>query len=962
MAKIKKPCGLLITLEKNALGQHQSSNNYILGYYDRLAIEPIDHWLTYSPRNTTALGILNKERKRFLEDGDVLSVSNYPIKLIFPTEEVIAHLENQGLDYASWQCNYLPASPSSSEESMFDVYSCISVILINLTDQFKGNFPRDFCDELLKSLSRVIENSGLRKESLQEAHCCLMPSLGYSDYCILLAEKDWKVAPKLMRYLHAATVASQDGKAMVPVLSTDYLMPAYHVSQEDVTIDSTLQLAVRVNLQPGTSMEVLTQAVRDVADVFQTSGPSDCIMVSKPEGGPSKLVRMLMPRQAGGDSSIEALVISTESFLQGPISPQGMPPSGSEMAEMSDCMDKAIQNLGSVLEDFQELIIQSHRHQRQLSALYERVVSIQNVCRESHNLSLQLIMRDWVFAFSTCLDNCITVLKQDNTEDNWVLVEEALGRFISQVGSFLADLSRSDCFFMETERYNHPSVSSATMLLIAYNRWLNSFAGDVIAVAGIGRSKYRFLVRSGGCDCTETTNIFWFLEAALKGDYLEEELPLIIQMSEMSLFDCGGTVFRMTHECMHFCGNRERRKRAECLIRFVARYYANILASVLFHKGAYLDLLTKQAEDIFQVRDSKLLGHLNDCYHKNLKWLREEIANEIETELNDALEAEKANWTEADYMSAPLKRWMQDNLSRMFACYSNPNNLIQSFNQFADKLYFLQLETVSQFYEECSQLRVGDGFPLQILSMDARQTCWHLVETKKRKLKNRTSSKNVYTDQGLERWVPRLLSQLLMTPVPGKAGDGIEGLRVSNVGEVLECVAMDSFSEAFADLEACIRLDVALSDYIVAFIYEKWDLDVSLAQTEPNRFRIPIILRTCFSNMLSPDQNRLSKAARKELEKAVTQLEKHGMPKDRIDTKALIQHVDALLDQNDDVKWIAEALENYLKLCQDNYFQSKSEQEKMERYQQAFQKIRILNLPDDSNAEVNMFRTLAMIG
>lgn len=46
---------------------------------------------------------------------------------------------------------------------------------------------------------------------------------------------------------------------------------------------------------------------------------------------------------------------------------------------------------------------------------------------------------------------------------------------IAEAGSLLADLSRSDRFFMESERYNHASVSSATALLIAYDRWQDQF-------------------------------------------------------------------------------------------------------------------------------------------------------------------------------------------------------------------------------------------------------------------------------------------------------------------------------------------------------------------------------------------------------------------------------------------------------------------------------------------------------
>ena len=91
-------------------------------------------------------------------------------------------------------------------------------------------------------------------------------------------------------------------------------------------------------------------------------------------------------------------------------------------------------------------------------------------------------------------------------------LEEALEIFVTQVGSFLADLSRSDCFSMESERYNHASVSSATALLLAYNQWQNEFVKAVSKEEENNSSQYAFLVRSGGCDRTHTNNIFSDLE------------------------------------------------------------------------------------------------------------------------------------------------------------------------------------------------------------------------------------------------------------------------------------------------------------------------------------------------------------------------------------------------------------------------------------------------------------------
>lgn len=84
-------------------------------------------------------------------------------------------------------------------------------------------------------------------------------------------------------------------------------------------------------------------------------------------------------------------------------------------------------------------------------------------------------------------------------------MEEHIGLFSGVVSSFLEDLSRSDRFYMEREKYNHTSVSSATGLLIAYNRWLNEFTGAVRdATQKENHCDYVFLVTCGGRDQTET--------------------------------------------------------------------------------------------------------------------------------------------------------------------------------------------------------------------------------------------------------------------------------------------------------------------------------------------------------------------------------------------------------------------------------------------------------------------------
>lgn len=186
MANMTLPSGLLINIEKNILGQH-NKNDGVLGYYDRIEIKPVYHWFDYSPQKALPGGGMARKQ----------TISFYPIKLLFPEPDVIRALESNGLDYTSWQGKLSESHMSENDlYGFFAAFPCVTVALVNLTDKFKGDFPREVCDGQLKRFAKVI---GGFKRTLQridgvdfsKAHCCVLPTLGYSDYCILLAEHHW---------------------------------------------------------------------------------------------------------------------------------------------------------------------------------------------------------------------------------------------------------------------------------------------------------------------------------------------------------------------------------------------------------------------------------------------------------------------------------------------------------------------------------------------------------------------------------------------------------------------------------------------------------------------------------------------------------------------------------------------------------------------------------------------------
>src|SRR5699024_379483 len=141
---------------------------------------------------------------------------------------------------------------------------------------------------------------------------------------------------------------------------------------------------------------------------------------------------------------------------------------------------------------------------------------------------------------------------------------EAVKLFKENIGDFTADLMRSDCAFIEGNTLSHPAIGSATKLLVASTELLNRLTMEYKE-----EDRIRFIVISGGCDKTESVDLFSFASP----DEIENIKKLIIiSIPEMSLYDVQGTLFRILHECMHFVGDRCRKERYNYIIRALSAY------------------------------------------------------------------------------------------------------------------------------------------------------------------------------------------------------------------------------------------------------------------------------------------------------------------------------------------------------------------------------------------------------
>lgn len=921
--------GLTLQLQKFSVGTpshiRHVGGNTVLGHYDHLLINPVRRWLDFSPR----MDWKYNEGSDFPDGQDHL-VSHYPIKLLFPGQEVIR--KQSCFAYAEWK----------DPETLLADKPCMTVVLLNLTDIYR----KQEGTQLLPNFLQLLRDNC--QEQLEQMRCCVLPSLGYSDFCILMAGSSWKAALALVDHLHGITVADAANKdKKIVVLSTDYMLPICHRSNKNdfSKYFDDLKLMVRVNLYPGVTAQHLANRLPEV-QVYRISGGSDCFLSAQDKTGQQALMNFLLD---DGTGNFVVDIVSTPHLLM----TSGKPaPSALEWPRPNQGyivhFEKAIVAYSRKLKEY-------NRHSRQINSLWELSSMIKNICSQHHIGDLRQIMEDLLESFSYCLKCCA-----DRMDCEWDFadMEEYVGMFSSVVGNFLSDLSRSDCFFMERDRYNHASVSSATSLLIAYNHWLNEFTRAVNKITeSPNRSRYTFLVTSGGRDQTQTMEAFYFLDQKLdENGQLYEEVPLVTQMSEMSLFDFSGTILRATHECMHFSGIRRRKERVGFLLTFIVRLLSKLLANALLSKD-----VCDYAIGVFQSLNAtqEILDKAKNAYCA----CREKLSTGIEGTLEKLLDPpDLAQWNEYQCLSKNVQDWIYKHLMLAFSGQTlrESGNGPYRFHmsRLAEDLYKLTQDSQQRYFEDCNQLCCVHGLSCAVFSYGAKT---QMVLDQQNKI-----------DETLDTAIQLILSRLLI----GESANSMPTTKdepdydawelnfpyfpliINNIKNTLD-TSVDIFKESFADVIACEILDADFTDYVLMHVFEDWDLDSALDTDMANTYRIPVVLRLCYGHYLGGN-GQLTVEARDHIEKAILRLELHGMPH-RLDSTKLCNRLDSLLCEFNENEEIGAPLVEYLKQCKIDYDQD-TVKTALKPFTDSYQAIRLLSIdpkdPDCNEKLLAMYDAL----
>lgn len=900
------PVGLLVKVEKSGGDSNQSAiRGLAIGYYDNVSIQPVEEWFDFSPDH--------------LHKGD--DGGTYMMKLCCPSKDVRDQLEEQGVCYNRWV---------NDLETLVDENPCVSVVLVNLMDSFKyqndGNSRSDLFSDILLKLVDLLE---LPAEELQAASCCILPSLGYSDYGILFAEKSWSLALKLMSRLHK--IKDSGGQ---PILSTDYSIPAYFskkIPETGSLLPKNVQLASRLTLKPGFTPEHIAYVVQgqDI-QVFEINDTADCLLIS--EAHPEHLlgnllqIRGILPRDGG---SLCDMVISSKSRFHQKVETTA----SNDVVILPESDISYLNELTTILRQYRQRLKQLGLNLRQSNALLETASSLQQICAQPHNKDLREALEPLVHAFSFCMNAVNQELASaDRPEKSRSGIREGLDLtldiFRDRVSGFVSDLTRSDCFSMEREQYNHPSVGSGTMLLLGLNRLINELSKEIQQSSGYKACEHGFLLTTGGCDTTLTHRMFDFLQPDEfdENDDPVESLPFVMQVAEIGLFDISSTMLRLVHEIMHACGDRHRKARSLLILKFICISLGKSIAE------AILQADVEQLEKLYGESGVASTADYGVVLQRYRSLFSDTLGDILQKELKQRWDSEKIFQAELQ-ISYNYMAWLQDTLNQLFEEASNAFRLPETEMKqlpMAKKLLESTLDIKAHLWRDWAQLWNREF-----------EVCYSPCNQSFEKYNYWLGLAADPQPQYLAfYWVLQDISVLLSHCAR----------RCHDLAEDVVYI----FTESFSDFSAQSILGAHWVDFLLCFLMENGSVDQVMPDSALNQFRIPFVLRSIYglSGYLSDVDNM------ELLQKAVKALQDRHASISSDTVSALAKRVDGLLQQYDQPKIapLSSLLVEYWHECDDSL---RTYEKFNRRYRAMFQRFSSLRSSDSSDDVISILRTLS---
>lgn len=835
--------GMMITLKKRMacinVDDTLDSRYLMFGHYDGIDITCVNEWYQLRPK-----GVAQAGGNVDIEDA---YWDKYTFKLYFPECDRCIALNQKGFAYDIWEKLGFYHDFSKECEHFLESDPFISIAMINLSEKCVAE-GQDLLEKMQNIVSEAAQKASV---NLKDIHCAIMPSIGYADFVLLFLCDNLKNVVKVLDYLREASIENH-GRSYA-VVSNSYAISGFAraglKNLHNLNGMEDVKLSIRVNLRDGVSPsqfkkyfeeeleKVLKNDAQNDAQVkkplhlYQVFGNSDCLILSDmpfdffiPLFYDAKL---LNPRHELFVSYIQYTRSSIRVMID-----------SAEVLSVVDRDRKAIYD--KYKRKFKDLIDKLTTFVKKYDLPIRTVNGIQTVMKAylnliqfSHCFEIEKIIGTAFEAVTNNVEKTLKFIEDDEKKDNrkkddgrkacWYCQQmmAALGIFREKIEDYLADLHRSDRLFIEGQSLSHPSIGSATKLLFFYNQYINDIAEKLVKTEESGESKrFTFVVTSGGCDVTTAYDLFSYLDPVSE---LEHSL-IIISIPEMSLYDFRGTMFRLLHECFHFCGERKRVERLGLLFKSLSANTALVISNGL----------CKSIESQLIRLYASLKKHLSP---KDMSWLRkqgkqilqQEIKNleyKLEEKIFSGLETIFNKKDPTLYFGRNMYPevienlkgviWEPDEIERQdsFLHYTY-HEMILCQNAIADKL-ILRLNERSVPFSKANILK----------------------ETSAQKLEMERDGKFDMEEEALIRAIWRNYTESVSYE---KELVNINEEERTTVEEVV-LVLQDLFKECFADCMAAEILNLSIEDFLLCFLYETWNYKNAF----PDMFRIAMELKVLY--------------------------------------------------------------------------------------------------------------------
>lgn len=902
--------GIVISLRKRnpraKLEKDEKYNYTVFGYYDGMNIKAIEWGRLFHPdmivKTTNEIDLEN--------DG----IDKHVVLACAPEEVTYNKLVEKGFNYKIW----VKEQDYTKIEAPF--VSCMSIHLSKNAVEEKS-----FSDLILK-----IANS-LSKEDIPKLNCGIFFAMGYSDIIVLFRTSDFVIVNKAISEILNKSI--DDNYTISDFYTITGFDKAFFSDCDMVSKiiektnqsghDDVSQIAASFILRKGISFKQffknLQESVSKVynelgstfkcdlskGNLFETFGGSDVVVTFK-------IPIMLFPLlyKYSDNKGMEIAPFNRKSkFAQDNI--VSMKVQVQIASELSTTLAKGdipeLPNYNVPYEYFftklNTFLGKHNLPARIYISLLQLIKTYNHMVLSDHGFDIEYVLKHAFDSFIKNVSISMNNLDNKSRTDGYSVHDydeysselskfmKAINQFRSFVETYISDLSSSDRTFIEGRVLTHPSIGSSAKMLFSYNKFINDLAKRLDNIEDAENSgKFSFIVVSGGCDRTEIHEIFSYI-GAWKSEYAH---LYVITIPEASIFDIGGTLFRLSHECFHCVGNRQRVIRAQYAYMAAAKYVADEFSKVLFKKEFFWDM-----GSIFKSKDG-IPHEIQSCIDKERDDFKTEFYNALITDCGDI-----ENWDEKDLYSECCVDELAQVMSLNFIRHSNTISefYLKMFNELLRRCKNILSKSILEMYTHGGLVGAYEDLWSDISLIQSKQ---NLQEPEA------SNFSDIYIKQQITYYYDDLFSYFVardklriaeaMEPIPDNKK---LTQHISYDHREIIYLVIDAMCECYADCNAIKLLGVELSDFLLSFIYEIKNVDFAMQDSILNSLRIGADLSVAYG--------------KHELELCDIQIIKEraeGMSISENSINNYIERIKVLLEEyNSKYRYLGEYIEGYINQC-----------------------------------------------